>query len=101
MKPYSLLLCSVLAGCVSIDIELAVPNSSVQPRLVGEDCVGIYFGIGFGTARAKDALRSHAPRAYGAPVVANGPMIHRIHSITLKDDMGFGFGQRCIEVKGE
>ena len=31
-----------------------------------------------------------------------GPSIHRIHSLVLKDRAGlFGFGERCLEVKGE
>lgn len=101
MKRATIIVSLLLAGCISIDTELQLPNAGVLPTLTGEDCVDIILGFGFGTVHVRDAMRSHTERYYGAPRIANGPMINRVHSIVLKDEAGLGFGRRCIEVKGE
>jgi len=97
----------LMTGCIMIDADLQLPDASVKPLLTGEDCVGIYFGIGIGNVRMSKAL--HAKRyedrqgRFGYESVRlPDETIRRIHSVVLKDRVGFvGFGERCLEVTGE
>jgi len=102
-----ILLVLLTGGCISIDTELQVPDQTVKPTLTGEDCVSIVLGIGVGTVRMSEAMK-HG-KQYGEQETPYGPErittaeapIRRIHSVMLRDDAGFGFGSRCIQIKGE
>lgn len=90
----------MLTGCINITTELRPVNEAVKPVLKGHDCTTIAFGIGLGTNRMSEALRTgyaqddefeHAPRA-----------IRTIHSVTLTDTAFLNLGgSRCLEVTGE
>ena len=92
-----------------IDADLRLPDETVKPMLTGEDCVGIYFGIGTGTVRMTEAMKTHhnvqeerqTPSGPEKVMVRAGLLIRRIHSVVLKDNAAFGFGKRCLVVTGE
>ena len=46
------------SGCIMIDTDLQLSDETVKPVLTGEDCVGIYFGIGTGTVRMTEAIKT-------------------------------------------
>jgi hypothetical protein len=94
------------SGCIMIDTELQLPDEAVKPMLTGEDCVGIYFGIGVGNVRMNKALRAHRYEdrqgKFGYERVRlPAESIRRIHAVVLKDVAGLGCGERCLEVTGE
>ena len=97
------------SGCVRIDTDLQLPDETVKPMLTGEDCVGIYFGIGTGTVRMTEALKTYhnvqqeRQTTLGSEkgTVRGALLIRRIHSVVLKDEGTLGFGRRCLEIKGE
>ena len=91
------------SGCISITTELQLPDETVRPMLTGEDCVRIYFGIGTGTVRMTEAMKTYHNVQQGPDkvMVRGGLLIRRIHSVVLKDESTLGFGRRCLEVKGE
>jgi hypothetical protein len=100
------LLILLMSGCIMIDTELQLPDETVKPVLTGEDCVGIYLGIGVGNVRMHRALRAHRYEdrqgQFGYERVRlPDQSISRIHSVILKDVTGLGFGQRCLEITGE
>jgi hypothetical protein len=104
-----LLLFLLMTGCIMIDVDLQLPDDTVNPMLTGEDCVGIYFGIGTGTLQMTEAMKTHpnvqevrqTPSGSEKVIVPGGLLIRRIHSVVLKDSAALGFGKRCLEVKGE
>ena len=101
-----LVLVLLTTSCIMIDIELQLPDQTVKPLLIGKDCVGIYLGFGFGTVKMSEALlsRKYEERqgtfSYEAVRLPDAH-IRRIHSVLLKDQTMFAFGQRCLEIKGE
>jgi hypothetical protein len=110
MKQITILVLVLLtSGCIMIDTELQVPDETVKPMLTGEDCVGIYFGIGTGTVRMTEAMKTYhnvqderqTPSGPKKVMVRGGLLIRHIHSVVLKDNAAFGFGKRCLEIKGE
>ena len=108
-KTVLMVLVLLLSGCVSIGAELQIPDETVKPMLTGEDCVGIYFGIGIGTVRMTEAMKTYhnvqeerqTPSGPEKVMVRAGLLIRRIHSVVLKDKGTLGFGRRCLEIKGE
>lgn len=68
--------------------------------LIGEDCVPIIFGLGFGTATVEEAMRNGQLRAEPHPRESH-QAIKVIRSIALTDQAGLLFGFRCLEVVGE
>ena len=99
----------LMSGCIMIDADLRLPDETVKPMLTGEDCVGIYFGIGTGTVRMTEAMKTHHNiqeelQTSSGPekiTVRGGLLIRRVHSVVLKDNAVFGFGKRCLVVTGE
>ena len=104
-----ILLVLLSTGCIMIDMELQVPDQTVQPMLTGEDCVSFYFGIGTGTVRMTEAMKTYhnvqqQRQSTSGPdkvTVRGALLIRRIHSVVLRDQGALGFGRRCIEIKGE
>jgi hypothetical protein len=104
-----LVVATLLSGCIMIDADLQLPDETVKPALTGKDCVGIYFGIGIGTVRMTEAMKSYhnvqqdRQTAFGSTkdIVRAALLIRRIHSVVLKDEGTLGFGRRCLEVTGE
>jgi hypothetical protein len=104
-----LLLALLMSGCMSSKTELQKPDETVQPMLTGEDCVGIYFGIATGDVRMTEAMKTHhnvqevrqTSSGTERVTVHGGLLIRRIHSVVLKDNAVFGFGERCLVVTGE
>src|SRR6476620_3928641 len=99
----------LMSGCIMIDADLRLPDETVKPMLTGEDCVGIYFGIGTGTVRMTEAMKTYhnvqqERQTTSGPeksTVRGALLIRRIHSVVLKDEGTLGFGRRCLEIKGE
>ena len=97
------------SGCISIDTDLQLRDETVKPMLTGEDCVRIYFGIGTGSVRMTEAMKTHhnvqeerqTTSGLEKVTVRGGLLIRRIHSVVLKDNAVFGFGKRCLVVTGE
>jgi hypothetical protein len=108
-KTLLMVLVLLLSGCIMIDADLRLPDETVKPMLTGEDCVGIYFGIGTGTVRMTEAMKTYhnvqevRQTSSGSEkvMVRGGLLIRRIHSVVLKDNAAFGFGKRCLVVTGE
>ena len=92
-----------------IDADLRLSDETVKPMLTGEDCVRIYFGIGIGSVRMTEAMKTHhnvqevlqTTSGLERVTVRGGLLIRRIHSVVLKDNAVFGFGKRCLVVTGE
>jgi hypothetical protein len=109
MVAHLFLIFLLTSGCISIDTDLRVRDETVKPMLTGEDCVGIYFGIGTGSVRMTEAMKTHhnvqeerrTTSGLEKVTVRGGLLIRRIHSVVLKDNAAFGFGERCLEVTGE
>jgi hypothetical protein len=102
-KHILLLLALLMSACMSSKTELQKPDETVQPMLTGEDCVGIYFGIATGDVRMTEAMKTYHYVQQGPEkvLVRTGLVIRRIHSVVLKDEGALGFGQRCLEARGE
>jgi len=108
-KATFILIFLLMSGCIMIDADLRLPDETVKPMLTGEDCVGIYFGIGTGTVRMTEAMKTHhnvqevlqTTSGLERVTVRGGLLIRRIHSVVLKDNAVFGFGKRCLVVTGE
>lgn len=104
-----ILLVLLTSGCIMIETDLQLPDETVKPMLTGEDCVGIYFGIGIGTVRMTEAMKTYhnvqqerqTPLGPEKGMVRGALLIRRIHSVVLKDVGTLGFGRRCLEIKGE
>ena len=97
------------SGCISIDTDLQLRDETVKPMLTGEDCVRFYFGIGTGSVRMTEAMKTHhnvqeerqTTSGLEKVTVRGGLLIRRIHSVVLKENAALGFGKRCLEVTGE
>ena len=97
------------SGCISIDTDLQLRDETVKPMLTGEDCVRIYFGIGTGSVRMTEAMKTHhnvqeerqTTSGLEKVTVRGGLLIRRIHSVVLKENAALGFGKRCLAVTGE
>ena len=108
-KPTFILIFLLMSGCIMIDADLRLSDETVKPMLTGEDCVRIYFGIGIGSVRMTEAMKTHhnvqevlqTTSGLERVTVRGGLLIRRIHSVVLKDNAVFGFGKRCLVVTGE
>lgn len=101
-----LVLVFLLSDCVSIDIELQMPDETVKPMLTGEDCVSIILGFGLGTVRMREAMQTQPiverQTAYGSVRERQKvTTIRHVHSMMLKEETAFVMGRRCLVVTGE
>src|SRR4030095_15317273 len=98
-KATFILIFLLMSGCIMIDADLRLPDETVKPMLTGEDCVRIYFGIGTGSVRRTEAMKTHhnvqevlqTTSGLERVTVRGGLLIRRLPLIILKDKSLFGF----------
>jgi hypothetical protein len=97
-----LFLALLIAGCVDISTDLQPVNPSVNPVLMGEDCVQIILGFGFGHNTVEGAQKNvHPVDKSRYMTYANVSPITKIRVITLYESYGLVGGERCLQVVGE